>query len=639
MKKITFFIVVLALSSIFCVGQNLSVKPSSVESAKADEAQNLDEYLNKNMSSNAKLCIWSDNFSNPSKWTICKTPGTIGNWAVISDTAAASSAWKNFWGPDNMNSPTANQGVAYFDGIYQFVNNITGAENSMITTSNFIDLSTQSAVSIKFYQWYYSFNSDSTLIEISNDSIIWHSIMANPDVTANGNANQWRYGWKEFNISQWAANQPKVWIRFRFCASELAGNPPSSAFGGGYGWMIDDVSLFRPANHLMHINKVTLYDAYMQIPRGLGRPMYYAADICNLGALAQTHLKLHGVELTTNVESVSNDTTLLPGANLNRWATNDYFFTPPSTQGIYKVAAYLSSDSISYLLAQDTFDIKVVCDTCKYSRDNNTYTGSRWAGTTGSLSNSYTAANRFLVNQDRMAYGVNCVVNLATKVNSKIKAVLYKYNSASASRIIVAQSANYYITAADIPATAPLLNPPSISLPFTSGYLLQKDSIYYIGVLTYGGTDTVKIATDNTGIPQYDQTSQYNALNASGIPTWFIWGVGNVPAMMIRTVFNQNEHWSTGIHEINMRQYLLTCIPNPASNKTQISYELKDNEKTTILITDILGRTIKKINQGIQTKGNYTVDVDLSNFKSGTYFCSFITDHVQLCEKLIVVKR
>ena len=114
--------------------------------------------------------------------------------------------------------------------------------------------------------------------------------------------------------------------------------------------MIDDVELFEPANNLIQVDRTTLYDAYTQIPAGLGRPMYYDADVLNLGALSQTHLKLHGIELTTNSQTSSSDTTLLSGSNLVDWSIDNYFFTPPSTLGTYKVAAFISSDSIPYLL-------------------------------------------------------------------------------------------------------------------------------------------------------------------------------------------------------------------------------------------------------------------------------------------------
>ncbi|MFZ4740180.1 MAG: T9SS type A sorting domain-containing protein [Bacteroidales bacterium] len=632
MRKFLSIVVLLAISSTLSFGQNLTVKPSTVRPDQKGENQTLEQYFNKNVVSSSKASIWSSNMSNASDWNVVKLADQSANitntWTWKADTSQFSANWKSYVGP-YMGSNSPMQGVFYFDGITNLIAANYGVSNSTLTNAIAIPTTGYNAVSIKFYQLYKSYNADSTLLEVSSDNVNWQSIMVNPSITV-GSANTWAYGWKEFNISPWCANKSQIWIRFRFFAP--ASTSSGAQYGGGYGWAIDDVEVFEPANNNILVDRATLYDGYTQIPAGLGRPLYYDADFTNLGGKTQTSVKLHGVEVTTNADEVSNDTTILPGTSIIDWAINDYFFTP-STIGNYKVMSYISTDSIPFLLAQDTFDIKVICDTCKYSRDNNTYVSSRWAGTTGTTCDPYTAANRYQVNQDRMAYGANCVVNLATKPGSKIKAVLYKYFAATATRTIVAQSANYYITSLDIPTTAPLVNPPSITLPFTTGYTMQKDSMYWVGIQVFGGTDTVKLATDNTGVPQYEQTSLYfdPATN-----NWYIWASGNVPAVMIRTVFDPKV---LGINEINNTVNLFSCMPNPANNTTQISYELKNNEKVSILITDITGRTVKTINQGSQAKGNYSVDVDLSDLTSGTYFYTLRTATAQATDKLIIVKR
>ncbi len=464
MKKFLSFIVLLAISSTLSFGQNLSVKPSTIQSVNADdanEAQNLEQYFNKNLVSNTKVVsIWSSNMATAGDWIVAKIANQNANitntWEWKADTASFSVNWNNYVGP-YMGSATPMQGVFYFDGITNLINANYGISNTTLTNAVAINTTGKMAVNIKFYQLYKSYNADSTLLEISSDNVNWHTIDVNPNVTVNVSA----YGWKEYTITNWAANKAQVWIRFRFYAP--ASTTSGAQCGGGYGWAIDDVQVFEPDNNVIQVDKVTLHSGnsygsyidggYTHIPSGLGLPMYYEANVLNIGGKTQTNLKLHGVEVTTNADSTSSDTTLVPGANLVDWSIYDYFFTPPTTIGTYKVFSYISSDSIPFLLAQDTFDIKVVCDTCMYSRDNNTYTGYRWAGTTGGLSNPYTATNKYQVNIDRMAYGANCVVNKGTKIGSRIKAVLYKYFSATGVRVIVAQSANYYITTADIPAT------------------------------------------------------------------------------------------------------------------------------------------------------------------------------------------
>ena len=636
MRKILSFIVLLIISSTLSFGQNLGVMPANIQSAKADLPQNLDQYFNKHVSSNSKAMIWSSTMTDPLDWVAAKMPdqeaAIVNTWEWKSDTSNLSTLFKQYVHPDlYMQSPTCTSGLFFFDGITNLINGIYAVANSSLTNSVAINTLGFNSVSIKFYQLYKAFNQDSSLLEISSDNVNWHTIDVNPTVAVNTYA----YGFKELNITQWAANKAQVWIRFRFYGP--ASTSSGSQYGGGYGWALDDVELFEPANNNIQIDRVTLYDGYTKIPSGIGRSLYYDCDLTNLGGKTQNHLKLHGVELITHADSTSLDTTLTPGSNITALSINNYFFTPSTTLGTYKVFSYVSSDSIPFLLAQDTFDIKVVCDTCMYSRDNNTYYSSRWRSSTSGLSNPYTAANRYQVGQDRMSYGINCVVNLETKVGSKIKAVLYQYFASTGTRTIVAQSSNYYITAANIP-TATGANPPSISLAFTAGYTMQKDSLYYVGIQVYGGTDTVKFATDNTGIPQYSQTSLFFDPTAN---SWYIWASGNVPAVMIRSLFNANAHFDNivGVSEINKTVNLFSCMPNPANTTTQISYELKNSEKAEIIITDIMGRTVQTINQGFQAKGNYAVDVNLTVLCSGTYFYTLKTPSAQATDKLIIVRR
>jgi hypothetical protein len=352
---------------------------------------------------------------------------------------------------------------------------------------------------------------------------------------------------------------------------------------------------------------------------------------------------LHSVDLSTGADSVSIDTNLQPGISIVRkttvptwmWNTN-YFYFPGKTLGTYNVTSYISSDSIARI-SRDTISVKIVCDTCMYSRDNNFYSGSQWRSTTNGSVVPFNPTVKYEVDTNRMAYGVDFVVNRETKVGSKVKALIYLYSN-SGDIIQVAQSTNYFLKASDIPTNTGS-NPPSITLALTAGYEMQPDSLYLVGLQIFGGTDTVKIATDNT-CSQYGQTSLYFDPNQND---WFVWvgGATNMPAIMIRTIFNQNYHWDNivGINEIQKSADLFSCMPNPANTTTKIAYELKNNQNVSIIITDITGRVIKNINQGMQSKGNHSLDVDLSNFTSGTYFYTLKTPTYQATDKLIVVRR
>jgi hypothetical protein len=187
--------------------------------------------------------IWSSEMANTTQWTVSNAPNaTISTqWVRLADTSMTSSSWKQYVNY-NMGSATPMNGVYYFDGITNLVNANYGVSNSRLTNAIPIVTTGHPSVTLKFYQLYKGFNADSTLLEISSDNINWTTIDVNPTIVANGYAN----GWKEYNISPYAGNKAQVWIRFRFFA-------PASTFSGvqysgGYGWMIDDISIKETSN-------------------------------------------------------------------------------------------------------------------------------------------------------------------------------------------------------------------------------------------------------------------------------------------------------------------------------------------------------------------------------------------------------
>ena len=82
--------------------------------------------------------------------------------------------------------------------------------------------------------------------------------------------------------------------------------------------------------------------------------------------------------------------------------------------------------------------------------------------------------------------------------------------------------------------------------------------------------------------------------------------------------------------------------PNPFNPTTKIDYNLPNNSKVTLKISDITGREIVTLVNGTQTAGYYTLQFDASNFTSGTYFYSITTDDGQnnfvVTKKMLLIK-
>jgi hypothetical protein len=521
MKKIT----MLLLMSIFIFNAQ-SQQLINHQSSIYDDYQNFsfaspglpESMLLKTKQSQA--IIWSSSMSNANQWNVANDASATltTSWQWKADTSLVSPDWTTFVGP-YMGSATPMNGIFYFDGITNLINANYGEENSYITNAAPINTVGHPNIKIKFYQLYKAFNADSTFLEISSNNSTWKRIEINSEVTVN----QYSYGWKEYIISQWAGNKSTVYIRFRFYGTASIFG---AQYGGGYGWMIDDVSLEDLPDNYLSIDKVWLKDAYSQIP--LGQPIPYSlwTKVSNIGINTQTNVKMEAKESTTNTSyTTSNTLSLNSGYSDTLKATS--FFTPSSV-GNYFITSAIHSDSINMTNFPDTFKI-TVNDNNLLSRDNNNYTGSRWNGVSSGTVNPFVIANLYQVKKPAIAYAANFVVGLKTTPNSMVKAVLYEMISGN-NYFTISESDYHMILPNEIP-TSTGINPPSITLPFLYPVTLDTSKVYLVGVETYGGADTVTIALDNTSIPQNCLTSLFydNSMNQ-----WYIWSYADVPAMMVR---------------------------------------------------------------------------------------------------------
>ena len=81
----------------------------------------------------------------------------------------------------------------------------------------------------------------------------------------------------------------------------------------------------------------------------------------------------------------------------------------------------------------------------------------------------------------------------------------------------------------------------------------------------------------------------------------------------------------------------LNAYPNPANNSTTITYSLNKSGNVNIVITDIMGRTVKTMEQGSQVAGtSYNVNLNTSDLANGTYFYTLSVDGERQTKKFVV---
>jgi hypothetical protein len=102
------------------------------------------------------------------------------------------------------------------------------------------------------------------------------------------------------------------------------------------------------------------------------------------------------------------------------------------------------------------------------------------------------------------------------------------------------------------------------------------------------------------------------------------------PAIVTNT-FDTEFFTTLGIRHIESGNFVIS--PNPANNNVQVILQNTSETIDTILITDVLGKTIRKVNN---VSGNQS-SIDVSNLSQGVYFIEVTTENnLKQIKKLVI---
>lgn len=93
---------------------------------------------------------------------------------------------------------------------------------------------------------------------------------------------------------------------------------------------------------------------------------------------------------------------------------------------------------------------------------------------------------------------------------------------------------------------------------------------------------------------------------------------------------------SLSVQEITNQQLKYTIYPNPTANNITISYEIFNDNLTTLLVFDVLGNVVKSAELPI-SKSN--ISIDLSTLSNGIYYYQFLNKELKIgADKLVIEK-
>jgi len=136
----------------------------------------------------------------------------------------------------------------------------------------------------------------------------------------------------------------------------------------------------------------------------------------------------------------------------------------------------------------------------------------------------------------------------------------------------------------------------------------------------------------NTWIPEPKLTN-YNLNSVFFISQNLGWAVGDNGTILRFWVDDTGISDSPGalVNDV-------AITPNPASDQTSITFNLKKKMKIQIEILDNSGRLVKNILKGTLSRGEHIIRMDLPNLSNGVYMCHLFTEGDSICKPFVIAK-
>jgi hypothetical protein len=94
----------------------------------------------------------------------------------------------------------------------------------------------------------------------------------------------------------------------------------------------------------------------------------------------------------------------------------------------------------------------------------------------------------------------------------------------------------------------------------------------------------------------------------------------------------------TGVEETVGSMTLGQNMPNPSNGNTAVNYSLVSTENVTFEITDMTGKLVQVIREGVKTAGSYTVNINTNELSEGMYFYTITNGTSRVTKSMVVAK-
>jgi len=534
-----------------------------------------------------------------------------------------------------------------------FLETRIGLDNSVVFPT--LDCSEHSSVVVRFETNFmqYSPASDGMLLEVSNDDgVHWAAYNCGfgtghkdrPDDVAPGEP-----AYFQANISEVAAGMGAVIFKLTWRSTDM------------YFWVVDDLTVAEAWNNDLQLQHFTLEwddgdddteeSSTVQMPKSqlTGSFFNFQSSVLNFGEKDQNDYSLT-VDISKNGTSVFNEVVTKGWLDpLYLDTTNLEGTYKPVDYGHYKIAYDWSAAEIEQTPEDNGKEIFFHVTDSVYSRADDTmelswsYGFERYIYGFGEefWNIDHFAGSRFPIYGDCEIDGVSVFIN-GGLADGLIDFRYTLYWLPPPEEDPDGEGAIEWLTTESLVLDSAMFGT-WIYLPFDkdgeSEFLYAGDMVY--AGIQYNNFHDVEMDRRNFNLQiGVDMSNPRKDSRAIGWDNegWYTQDFITTRNLMVKLFINDHENLIDNVDLVNSMNNLNQNYPNPFNRSTEISYELGQAQDVSIEVTDMTGRSVLLIDQGLKPAGTHTFNVDAQNLESGIYFYTLKAGQFEETKRMIVSK-
>ncbi len=515
--------------------------------------------------------------------------------------------------------PVPNNGSTNFAMINDDADDQDKTEEMLILPTQ--DFTGQTGMTLKFSAFHdQNYGTGDAMVRVSTDGgTNWTDVL-----TLAVDAANWQN--EVVNLSAYDG-MSSVTIAFWWNDGGLCGSTTDTNWGTGLA--IDNIVIENApadeiaASWLLPADIATDY-TYTMLPLGQTRPLGATMRVANQGTNSQTDIGFdYDISLGGSSEATGSATPLAINAFGADTISTVSSYTPSAT-GTYTITGTVTMGATDTDNTNNEASADIEVTDLVWARDFGTFDGGFYNVSSQTNGEGVKIGHLLLATADQDFTSIHIgLVNSTAHDGQLMFGELWYYDGNSASWVFLESTDDHTINNTAEGGTI-------IELPLLSTVSVTAGMELLVVAGHYGGapdaSDHVRFAT--AGVTQEGSVLGFTADGSA-------FQLLSPPSPVVRL---EAAAADANVEENGLNVSVGQNYPNPFNGNTTVNYTLENADEVTVEITDLTGKVIAVMNEGVKSAGNHVVQINSNRLAAGTYYYSIVTSNGKVTKAMNVAK-